>query len=139
VAVFFIGLATSKAGVYKQSEWPTILRPSALFEAPSPKELYWGQLYSLFLKSYCRSVRYSDLNATLYADYIALLQSGLDKLNESVNERQLSVAINKCSVLHNGNNNPGHNFNLQSVSLHNATEATDLGIILEHKPRFLSS
>jgi hypothetical protein len=89
-----------------------------------------------------------NLNVKLYADdvkmYTAIhdinsvyeLQRGLDKLNEWANEWQLSVAVNKCSVLHVGNNNPGYSYNLQSVSLHNSIETTDLGIIVDHKLRF---
>jgi hypothetical protein len=90
----------------------------------------------------------SGLNLKLYADdvkmytaihdisSVAVLQSGLDKLNEWANEWQLSIAINKCSVLHIGNNNPQYSYNLQSVSLQNVIETTDLGIIVDNKLRF---
>lgn len=90
----------------------------------------------------------SGLNLKLYADDVKLyttihdissvgvLQSGLDKLILWANEWQLGIAINKCSVLHIGKNNPQHNFNLQSVSLHNASEITDLGIVVDSKLRF---
>ena len=66
------------------------------------------------------------------------LQNELIKLNEWANKWQLSIAINKCSVLHIGNNNPCHSYNLQSVSLNNAIETTDLGIIVDNKLRFSS-
>lgn len=90
----------------------------------------------------------SGLNLKLYADDVKLytairdissvgvLQSGLDKLNEWANEWQLSIAINKCSVLHIGKNNPQHSYNLQSDSLCNAFETTDLGIVVDYKLRF---
>lgn len=92
----------------------------------------------------------NNLNLKLYADdvkmYTAIseisnvdvLQNGLLKLNEWANEWQLSIAINKCSVLHIGNKNPCHSYNLQSVSLNNAIETTDLGIIVDNKLRFSS-
>ena len=90
----------------------------------------------------------SNLNVKLYADDVEMsaailvinsvivLQRGLDKLNEWANEWQLGIAINKCSILHISNNNPGHSYNLQSVSLHNTIETIDLGIIVDHKLRF---
>ena len=49
-----------------------------------------------------------------------------------------SIAINKCSVLHISNNTPCHSYNLQSASLNNAIETTDLGIIVDNKLRFSS-
>jgi hypothetical protein len=56
----------------------------------------------------------------------------------ALNKWQLSIAINKCSVLHIGKTNPQHNYSLQSVVLKDATEATDLGLTIDHKLRFAS-
>ena len=92
----------------------------------------------------------SDLTVKLYADdakmyteigdikNISILQLGLDKLDDWAHEWQLSIAINKCSVLHIGKGNPRHNYSLQSVLLKDANEATDLGITIDHKLRFAS-
>jgi len=48
------------------------------------------------------------------------------------------MEINKCSILHIGNRNSRHIYNLQSALLTDATVATDLGIIVDYKLRFAS-
>ena len=74
----------------------------------------------------------SGLNLKLYADDVKWCTAirdiisvgvGLDKFNEWANEWQLTIAINKCSVLHVdvGKNHPQHSYNLQPDSLYNAT------------------
>jgi hypothetical protein len=91
-----------------------------------------------------------DLTAKLYADdvkmytviddisCIASLQSDLDRLGRWADEWQLSIAVNKCSVLHIGKNNKAHSYTLQSHSLNDVSEVTDLGLIVDHKLRFSS-
>jgi hypothetical protein len=91
-----------------------------------------------------------DLTAKLYADdvkmytviddirCIASLQSDLDRLGRWADEWQLSIAVNKCSVLHIGKNNPSHSYTLQSHSLNNVSEVIDLGLIVDLKLRFSS-
>jgi hypothetical protein len=69
---------------------------------------------------------------------VDILQHGLDKLNEWANTWQLGIAINKCSVLHIGDSNPGHSYHLETVSLQNVFETNDLGIAIDHKLRFSS-
>ena len=68
---------------------------------------------------------------------VAVLQSGLNELNEWANEWQLSIVINNCSASHIGDTNPGQSCSLQTVSLHNATESTNLGIIVNLQTAFL--
>ena len=40
--------------------------------------------------------------------------------------------------MHIGNNNPGHIYSLQTVSLRNSIENTELGTIVDHELRILS-
>ena len=92
----------------------------------------------------------SDLTVKLYADDVKLytsicdiagiteLQNGLNQLSDWADEWQLSIAFNKCSVLHVGKNNPSHVYNLRDDLLKCATEVTDLGVIIDDKLRFTS-
>ena len=91
-----------------------------------------------------------DLTVKLYADDIKMytaicdiasiteLQLGLDQLSNWADEWQLSIALNKCSVLHVGKNNPIHVYSLRAELLQGASEAIDLGVIIDDKLRFTS-
>ena len=60
-------------------------------------------------------------------DNVAVLQRGLDKLNKWANEWQLNIAINKCSVLYIGNQNPSLSYSRQTFLSRNILETADFG------------
>ena len=69
---------------------------------------------------------------------ITELHLRLDQLSDWADEWQLSIALNKCSVLHVGKNNPIHVYSLRAELLQGASEAIDLGVIIDDKLRFTS-
>ena len=89
-------------------------------------------------------------NIMLYADDSKLfgpaiqqsLQSDLQRIQKWTSEWLLKFNINKCSVLHFGNNNPHHQYTmhdqkLQSdIQLQTSHEEQDLGVLVDEQLKF---
>lgn len=66
----------------------------------------------------------------------SLIQNDLDALSSWAANWQLQFNINKCSVIHFGNKNPEHTFNLEGKFLQNTNNTKDLGVTVSSNLKF---
>ena len=60
----------------------------------------------------------------------SLLQTDLDRLVNWSNKWQMTFNLNKCKVLHIGNNNDRHNYSMNGIELLKVNEEKDLGVTI---------
>ena len=60
----------------------------------------------------------------------SILQHNLDSLNSWASCWQLRFNVNKCSIMHFGNNNPENHYHLGGLPIPNASIVKDLGIFI---------
>ena len=79
--------------------------------------------YADDIKIYPSQSGYSNLSPSI-------LQHNLDSLNSWASCWQLRFNVNKCSIMHFGNNNPEHHYHLGGLPIPNASIVKDLGVFI---------
>jgi hypothetical protein len=64
------------------------------------------------------------------------LQEDLDSLSEWAQKWELAFNVDKCKVIHYGNNNPNQQYTMNNKPLQAATEECDLGVLFERDLKF---
>ena len=65
-----------------------------------------------------------------------VLQRDLDNIKEWADKWKMEFNVDKCKVMHIGQNNPGHTYTMGGVDLIVTAEERDLGVLVDNKLEF---